>query len=106
MNTTITEVEYLTETKFRAAVKKLLGASVHSKKETEDCSPFGIDVDNAEGHWATESTTFRVKTARSSNWDQIEIERRLVLAGFEMVEAGPEYAYDTSFSIAWRKATN
>ena len=36
MNTTITETEYLTETKFRAAVKKLLGNSVHSKKETDD----------------------------------------------------------------------
>ena len=105
MNTTTT-TEYLTETKFRAEVKKVLGNSVHSKKETEDMRPFGIDVTNAEGHWATESTTFRVKTARSSRWDQIEIERRLVLAGFEMVKYGPAYAYDTSFSIAWRKAAN
>ena len=104
MNTTITETEYLTETKFRAAVKKVLGNSVHSKKETEDMRPFGIDVTNAEGHWATESTTFRVKTARSSNWNQIEIERRLVLAGFEMVEWRHEYAFRKEFSIAWRKA--
>ena len=106
MNTTITEVEYLTETKFRAAVKKLLGNSVHSKKETDDMRPCGIDVTNAEGHWATESTKFRVKIARSSSWNQIEIERRLVLAGFEMVKAGPAHANDKSFSIAWRKAAN
>ncbi len=106
MNTTITEVEYLTETKFRAAVKKVLGNSVHSKKETEEMRSFGVDVTNAEGHWATESTTFRVKTARSSSWDQIDIERFLVLAGFEMVQASPESALDNAFSIAWRKASN
>ena len=105
MNTT-TATEYLTETKFRAAVKKVLGISVNTKKETEDCRPFGIHVTNAEGHWATESTTFRVKAARSSNWDQIDIERKLVLAGFEMVEASPEYSFSTEFSIAWRKAAN
>lgn len=105
MNTT-TATEYLTETKFRAEVKKVLGKAVNTKKQTEDYLPWGINVTNAEGHWVKDSTTFRVKTARNSDIEQIDIERRLVLAGFEMVEASPEYSFDKSFSIAWRKAAN
>jgi len=74
MNTTITETEYLTETKFRAAVKKLLGNSVHSKKETDDMRPCGIDVTNAEGHSARR---IRDGQSRSRSRQRQELQHRM-----------------------------
>tara|TARA_R110000824_G_scaffold71102_8_gene182271 strand:+ start:505 stop:822 length:318 start_codon:yes stop_codon:yes gene_type:complete len=105
MNTTITEVEYLTETKFRAEVKKTLPYSVNSKRDTEACRGFAINVRETSGAETHHSTTFRVKVGRSSSVSQLDVERHLVLAGFEMVEASPEYL-NTGISIAWRKAAN
>jgi len=102
MNTT-TETEYLTETKFRNAVKKVL-PGVNSKKMTESGSPLagmGIHIRNAEGHWATESTIFRVQAGYACDMDQVVVERALVLSGFEMVETEDEGSYN---HIAWRKA--
>lgn len=104
---TITETEYLTETKFRNAVKKVLGPIVNSKADTDRYSRFGVNVVNAEGHWKKEATHFWVKTASSElHWDLIDIERSLVLAGFEMVEYNGDYLDDSRVTIAWRKAAN
>jgi hypothetical protein len=97
--------EYMTETKFRNAVRKVLGSSVRNKSDR--WSRWGIHVDNAEGHWEKDATHFRVKSTSPSHWglSQLDIERKLVMAGFEMVEWRPEYAYDTDgVHIAWRKA--
>ena len=106
MNTT-TATEYLTETKFRNAVKKALGPVVNSKAETDRFSRWGVNVINAEGHWEKEATHFWVKVAISEHhWDLIDVERSLVLAGFEMVEYKGDYLDDSRVTIAWRKAAN
>lgn len=103
MNTT-TATEYLTETKFRNAVKKVLGGVVNSKAQTDRGFGHGVNVTNAEGHWEKDATHFRVEPARHSGWELVEVERALVLAGFEMVEYAPAYLQECRVNIAWRKA--
>lgn len=97
--------EYMTETKFRNAVRKVLGKAVNSKSER--WSARGINVINAEGHWNKDATHFYVKaSARALSQSQVDIERQLVLAGFEMVkwDSSEWETEDERFHIAWRKA--
>jgi hypothetical protein len=106
--TTESKVEYLTETKFRKAVKKATRFNVFGKNEN---GRYGIFIRPASvlGH---QTTLFEVLYAgghfrghaENQLRNQLTLERELTLAGFELV-AYEKHASDIEIvtAYAWKK---
>jgi hypothetical protein len=108
--TTVTEVEYLTDIKFRNAVKRTLsGFRVLGK---HDYGRFSVSIDGIY----EDETLFKVnyhhgdfnKTAEGKLEGQLRLERQLTLAGFEMVkrEMTLSWSKETETCYLWRKAVS
>jgi len=111
MNTTTeTQVEYLTDIKFRNAVKRsLTGFRVLGKN---DYARFSVTIDGIY----EDETLFKVnynhgqrsKTAEGQLEGQLRLERQLTLAGFEMVkfETTRNWSNEKETCYLWKKAAN
>ena len=108
--TTATEIEYLTDIKFRNAVKRsLTGFRVLGKN---DYGRFSVSIDGIY----EDETLFKVnynhgdfnKTAEENLKGQLRLERQLTLAGFEMVEREMtrNWSQETETYYLWRKAAS
>lgn len=102
------EVGYLTDIKFRNAVKRtLVGFRVLGKS---DHGRFAVYIDSAYG----DDTLFEVRYV-GSDWakngeaqleKQLKLERQLTLAGFELVEFESRRFSDVRTAYGWRKRAN
>jgi len=108
---TMTATEYLTDTKFRNAVKRTL-AHFRVLGKNEAGRRYSVRIQTATYNDDTLFTiTYRGGDA-GFNGDkiviaklekQLQMERQLVMAGFEMTPATDDWGNAT---VAWRKAAN
>jgi hypothetical protein len=102
---TTTEVGYLTDIKFRNAVKRALtGFRVLGKN---DYGRFAVYIDGV----FRDETLFEIRYA-GGDWtpnhekqleNQLRLERQLTLAGFELVEFESTRFSDKRIAYGWRK---